>query len=284
MKTDKKTRSVVDIIKEYADSEKVNLPVFPGVAFELQQLLADDSTSIDQVAKVIGKDQALATQVLKLANSALFSGPTQVRTIKDAMMRLGLNHVFNLVVCTTQGNLYKSSIPSLNQYLQTSWKHALCSATGSRWLVQELGHKELRDEAFLAGLLHDIGKLILIKALETINSRNEDLAFTDSFISKVLVSMHADQGYKLMEEWGIPETYCQIALKHHLEDFNPSDMLLMSVRVANHVCRKVGISTHLEAQIDMSTLPEVLKLGIKNDVLNELETIISDGLSTEYRI
>ena len=120
MKTDRNRRSVVDIIKEYAASEKVNLPVFPGVAFELQQLLADDNTSIDQVAKVISKDQSLATQVLKLANSALFSGPNQVRTIKDATMRLGLNHVFNLVVCTSQGNLYKSSIPSLNQYLQIS--------------------------------------------------------------------------------------------------------------------------------------------------------------------
>lgn len=282
MDLEKKTRSIVDIIKAYAASEKTNLPVFPGVAFELQQLLADDDTSVDQVAKVIGKDQALSIQVLKLANSALFSGPFQVRTIRDATMRLGLNHVFNLVVCTSQQSLYKSSNQALNKHLQTSWKHALCMAIGTQWLVQEVGSRPLKDEAFLAGLLHDIGKLVLIKVLEKMNSKNEDLVFSNAFISKVLASMHPEQGYELMDEWGIPDVFSRIARSHHDEEFDPDDVLLVSVRVVNHVCRAEGVSTTPDTGLDLKALPEVRALGIGSDALDELRSIISESTTPGF--
>lgn len=283
MKVEKKSRSVVEIIKEYAAVEKLNLPVFPGIAFELQQLLADDNTSVDQVSKVISKDQALATEVLRLANSALFSGPNKTRTVRDAIMRLGLNHVFNLVICTSQKNLYYSSNASLNNYLQVSWKHALCTAIGSKYLVEELGYRELRDEAFLAGLLHDIGKLVLIKVFEAMNSKNEDLVFSDAFVSKVFASMHAEQGYHLMDEWSIPETYCKIALNHHNQKFDAEDALQMAVRIANQACSKQGMSTHPESELDLLALPEVRATGLKGDVLDELDNIIAEAVSSDFQ-
>jgi putative nucleotidyltransferase with HDIG domain len=282
MKAENHTNSVLDIIRKYAISETVNLPVFPGVAFELQQLLADDSTSIDQVSKVISKDQALATKVLRLANSALFSGPVQIRTIKDALMRLGLNHVFNLVVCTSQRNLYKSKVPVLDKQLQASWKHALCTAIGSKWLVQELGYKELKDEAFLAGLLHDIGKLVLVKVFESMIAKNDDLVLPAVLISKVFVLLHAEQGFKLMSEWGIPEVYCNTARDHHTEDFDRDDTLLMAVRLVNRVCNMEGIGISPETQIDIPALPEVDILGITQDVLDELHGVISEGGTSEF--
>jgi HD-like signal output (HDOD) protein len=282
MKTEKNTRSVLELIRKYAASETVNLPVFPGVALELQRLLADDNTSIDQVSALISKDQALATKVLRLANSALFSGPTQVKTIRDALMRLGLNHIFNLVLCTSQQNLYKSPVPILNKNLQISWKHALCTAIGSKWLVQELGYRELRDEAFLAGLLHDIGKLVLIKVFEVMMAKNYDLVIPDVLISKIFVLLHTEQGHRLMTEWEIPEVYCNIALDHHKEDFDTEDALLMAVRVVNQVCKVEGISTSPDSEIDILVLPEVHALGISSDILDELHAVISDGMTTEF--
>lgn len=277
IKIEQNSRSLVDIIQEHAASEKLNLPVFPGAAFELQQLLADDNTSIDQIAKVIGKDQAMSTQVLKLANSAFFSGWNTVRTIREAILRLGLNHVFNLVVCTSQQKYYKSQNKALQQTLEILWKHALCAAIGSKWLVQKLGYRQLGDEAFLSGLLHDIGKLVLTKAIETIQSENEDLDIPSELIDQIFGSMHAEQGNYLMEEWSIPDVYCNIALNHHNEEFDKDDVLLMSVRVVNHVCRKAGISTHPKEHIDLQTLPEVQSLSVKQAVLAELELVVREA-------
>jgi HD-like signal output (HDOD) protein len=282
MKAEKNTNSVLDGIRKYAASETINLPVFPGVAFELQQLLADDNTSIDQVVKVIGKDQAMATKVLRLANSALFSGPAQVRTIKDALMRLGLNHIFNLVICSSQQNFYKSRVPILDRHLQVSWKHALCTAIGSKWLVQELGFRELRDEAFLAGLLHDIGKLVLIKVFEVMMAKNHDLVLPDASISKIFVLLHTEQGHRLMQEWGIPEIYCNVALDHHNEDFDTLDTLQMAVRVVDQVCKVEGISTSPDAQLDIFALPEVEALDISGDILDELHTVIMEGMTSDF--
>ncbi len=276
------TQSVLDVIKKQAASEKMNLPVFPGAAFELQQLLADDNTSMDQVAKVIGKDQTLATQVLKLANSSFFSGMNTVRTIREAIMRLGLNHVFNLVICTSQQNYYKSSNSILDKYLQASWKHALCTAIGSKWLVQKIGYRKLSDEAFLAGLLHDIGKLLLLKAIEKVSLKEKMAPLTDSFILEALDAMHADQGYKLMNEWSIPSVYCNVAKNHHNEDFEPGDTLLLSVRVVNKVCRKAGISTSPAGQVDLAALPEVHALVIKGSVLAELQMVIEKAVNSDY--
>ena len=283
MQTEKDTRSLLDSIKEHAASAQLKLPVFPGVALELQHLLAAENSSIDQVSKVISKDQALASQVLKLANSAFYSGMNRnIRTIKDAIMRLGLNHMFNLVICSSQQSYYKSSNRMLEKYLKISWKHALCVSIGSKWLVQELGHRKLGDEAFLAGFLHDIGKLLILKVIEIINSKTKDIELSDAFISETLESMHSEQGYNLMDKWSIPSVYCNVALNHHKEGFDTSDVVLMAVRVVNQACRKSGITTSTESPIDLMTLPEVHALAIEENVLADLEVIMLDAMQSEY--
>jgi len=259
------------------------LPVFPEAAFELQQL-ATDGTSIDHVAKLIGMDQALTLQVLKMANSALFSGSHKVSTIRDAVMRLGLDHVLNLVICTYQQGLYKSSNLKLRNYTYMAWIHALITAAGSRWLARELGYAEIRDKAFLSGLLHDIGKLVLIKALEAITSKNSKVTLSDEIIGKILATLHSEEGYMLMDEWSIPSAYCNIALEHHKQEFDTENHLLLIVRVVNHACKREGISASNGEQPLLSDLPEVKALDIDSDTLDKLDNFILEGVETEIRI
>ncbi len=91
MKAEDKIRLLPDIIKTHAASMQLKLPVFPGAAFELRQLLTSDDASIDQISKVISKDQAIASHVMKLANSAFYSGVNgNISTIRDAILRLGI--------------------------------------------------------------------------------------------------------------------------------------------------------------------------------------------------
>ncbi|MHC1725327.1 MAG: HDOD domain-containing protein [Syntrophobacteraceae bacterium] len=273
--------SLLDMVKEYAASEKLNLPIFPKVAYEVQRMVADDTGSIDALAEVIGKDQALASQTLKLANSAFFAGMNRVKTIREALLRLGLNQVRNFLVIGWQHGLYKSKDALVERYLQILWKHALATAKGSKWLLQKIGYPELADEGFLAGLLHDIGKLLLLRVIEVINSEDPDTRLSEEFIMEILHSMHVEQGFTLMNEWSIPTVYCDVARDHHLEDFNTGDILLMAVRIANQVCRKAGISTIPDQQLIPASLPEVHILAVREIVLAELEVVIEDALEFE---
>jgi len=204
MTVEKNTPSLLEIVREYASSEQMSLPVFPEVAMELQPVMAEDELPpIDQIARIISKDQALASQVLKLANSAFFSGLNRVRTIREALMRLGTNQVFNCLIVSGQRNFYTSKNAVVDKYLKELWRHALATAIGTKWLLKKTGYAELADEGFLAGLLHDIGKLLLLRVIEHLNAENEDVRLTEEFISEILDSMHVEQGYNLMEEWRI---------------------------------------------------------------------------------
>lgn len=275
------SQSLVDIVNEQAASEYLKLPVFPGVALELQNLLSDDNIPIERAASVLSKDQALASAVLKMANSAFFSGLKDVRTIKDAILRLGSNQVFNCLVSAGQQQYYKSPVPLIEKYLQISWQHALCMAKGTKWLLQKVGYRELAEEGFLAGLLHDIGKLLLLKVLENIHTKQLEQP-SEEFILELLDSMHVEQGYNLMKHWSIPDTYCDVVRDHHIDHFDSTDIILLAVRVVNYVCRRTGISTRSDRQIVPASLPEAQALAVKEIVLGELEVILEDTLRAEF--
>jgi HD-like signal output (HDOD) protein len=272
--------SLLDMVEEYASSETMNLPVFPSVAQELYRKMADENSSISDIATIIAKDQALASQMLKLANSAFFAGLNKVRTIRESIMRLGVNQVFNCLVASGQRNFYISQDKVISRYLKVLWQHALATARGSQWLLRKTGYPEISDEGFLAGLFHDIGKLLILRVLETIKSENRDVPLSDSFILDMLDSMHVDMGYALMVEWSIPEAYSEVVKRHHEEDVTENS-LLMAVRIADRVCAKTGISLKPDQTIVVAALPEVYTMSIKEIVLAELEVVMEDALDME---
>jgi hypothetical protein len=98
------------------------------------------------------------------------------------------------------------------------------------------------EEAFLAGLLHNIGELFLLKVLERRgNHREQPLGLTQVLVDEVLEAMHADIGYRLMQRWGNPEQYARVARDHHAVELNEGDVLLVITRLLDVACEKLGI-------------------------------------------
>jgi HD-like signal output (HDOD) protein len=109
--------SLVEIIQEHLASEQLQLPVFPPLALQLQQMLAQDNVNINHVAAKMTEDPALASHLLRVANSAFFAGLSKVSTIKDAILRLGSRQVTSLVMLVTQQQQYRASNKFLGSYL-----------------------------------------------------------------------------------------------------------------------------------------------------------------------
>jgi HD-like signal output (HDOD) protein len=273
------SKPLVEFINDYLSSSTLELPVFHSVALKLQQMLARGTYSIDEVMGVISEDQALAGKILRVANSPFYSGLSRVSTIRDAIVRLGAQEVANLTMMASQQDIYRSDNDLLNRTMHILWNHALGCALGTKWLATRAGYKDLAREAFLAGLLHDIGKLFLLKVLDELAGTAQlSISLSGALIREVLETLHAQQGHLLMRKWNLPEIYCQTALNHHREEYGFDDIPTTLVRLTNLACRKVGAGMRHEPSLVLLTSPEAQFLGIKEIVLAELEITIEDSL------
>jgi len=272
-------KSLVDVIHERISSDPIPLPVFHHVALKLLNILSKEDFSIAQVAQMVMEDQALTSHVLRMANSAFFGGLSKVTTIRDAIVRLGARQVTNVVTLVTQSYQYRSTDKTTSAYMHTLWKHALGCAIGAKWLAEKMGYRELAQEALLAGLLHDIGQLFLLKLLEDIQASEQQFTLSREVILEVLQHMHVDQGVILMQQWNIPELYSNVVRQHHAEVYDTGDVLLTTVRLVDTACKKVGIGMHHDPSLDLAATSEAQALGAQEVVLTELEIILEDTVA-----
>jgi len=271
-------KPLIELIKDRLARDLRGLPVFHSVAVKLQQMLVSRDFRIDEVIRLINEDQSLASQVLKVGNSSYYTGLSKVATIKDAVIRLGAQEIANLVMMASQVELYRSGDPVLDNAMQRLWDHALSCAMGAKWLASKTGYSSLATEAFMGGLLHDIGKLAIIKALDEILQAGGTKAnVSEILINEILDTMHEDVGNRLMLSWSLPETYCSIAVNHHNPEYDGNNTLLVIVRLANLACRKVGKDLRPDPAVTLVGASEAQFLGIKEISLAELEIIVEDA-------
>jgi HD-like signal output (HDOD) protein len=271
-------KSLVGIIHERVRSQALQVPVFHPVALKLMNVLAKEDYSIAQVAQMILEDQALSSHVLRMANSAFFGGLSKVTTIRGAIVRLGARQVTNIVTVVTQSQQYCTKDKAMAAYMQSLWKHALGCALGTKWFAEKTYYKELAQEGLLAGLLHDIGQLFLLKILEDMPASEPQISLSKPVILNMLQHMHVEQGTILMQHWNIPELYGEIVRQHHNETYDTSNTLLLLVRLVDMACRKVGIGLHHDPSIVLATTAEAQILGAKEVVLAELEIMLQDAM------
>lgn len=268
--------SLIEIIKNYIDSGKADLPVFSTSAMRVQQELVKAEPSMQQVEKIISCDQSLSSQVLKIANSSFYKGLAEVLTIKAAIVRLGMQEIGRIVLLAASRNQFRSNDKLLNRIMKQLWQHSVGAALGAYWLGKRCNYVDLAGHAFFAGLLHDVGKLFVVVVLDQLKKGGTQLQFTEALLYEAINSLHAEQGYNLMQQWNMPEKYCAVARDHHLEDFDKKDMILVLVRMSNMVCLKMGIGTEANPDVTTSTSLEASLLNLKEVDLAELEIMLED--------
>lgn len=210
------------------------LPVFNTVALGLLQLLAEPDINYFSVIRAIKEDPALSAQVLKMSNSPSYAGRNKCETIENSAIRLGTQQIANLAIAASHASLHASSIPIVNDVMHDLWIHSHSCALGCRWIAQKTGHQSLADHAYMAGLLHDIGKLYLLKALERIKQRlGPKIELSRQVLHNVFSEMHVEFGCWIMEHWNIPPVYRDIVALHHSREPGSDEFLLALVRVVN---------------------------------------------------
>lgn len=270
-------KSFIDTLKEHVISGKAQLPPFDRTGLAIQQEMAKPDPDMQVIEKQILRDPALTSQLLKVANSTFYRGMIEVTTVRNAIVRLGLAEVSNLVTMLTQKKTFAAQDPFIREYMDQLWLHSVACALGAKWIAKECRLPSKMNEAFFAGLLHDIGKAFLLLAIADLKTNGQlGESVPQSFVEEVLDTLHQALGAQLLKTWNLPEIYCTVARHHHDDDMPDRDIVLLMVSLANKVLAKAGIGIVHTPDVDLATSPEAIQLDLSEIKVAELELTIED--------
>jgi putative nucleotidyltransferase with HDIG domain len=204
-------------IKRITDS-LISLPTLPTVIAKMLELVDNPRTSASSLAGLIMQDQVLTARILKLANSSFYAFPRQIATVKLALVVLGFESVKEMALSLSVLSSLKGES---NRHFDISqfWQHSVSVGAGSRMLARETCYR-LAGEAFVAGLLHDIGKVVLSQYLPEEFAEVQDRIWErgqpcEEAEKIVLGVTHAEIGAWLAERWNLPVTLVEAIRWHH---------------------------------------------------------------------
>lgn len=197
------------------------LPSLPQPTLRALQLIDDPKYSAVGLARIIGVDQSLAGRLLQWANSPYYGLRYKVSTLERAIMVLGTRQIRELLMAVSVNEMLSRKMPGYGLERGELWRHSVAVASGSRWLATEHRYAQ-PEQAFIGGLLHDIGKLIMDELLcydkswqqEWQQLRAEGAAFVD--LERWLTGFdHAQLGGRVAEKWNLPLALVEAIAYHH---------------------------------------------------------------------
>jgi HD-like signal output (HDOD) protein len=269
----------IEIIGKFMGDEKFEIPL-PGPIYQkVQRLMGEKNLDIREVEKLIQYDQVLTIRVLRMANSAFYRGWQKVATVREAIMRLGTNEVMNILLLIAQRENFSAQDPWVSKVMHKLWQHSVASAVGAQWIARNCRFRFLQQEAFVGGLLHDVGKSFLMTVIEKIKLKGgSGLPLDEEVIRQVLHVLHTENGYALLNKWHLPEPYCSVARNHHREEIDPNDELLVIIRLANLACHRMEIGLMAEPSLILSTRPEATYLAFSEEAITALLAKVEEAV------
>ncbi len=196
--------------------KKISSP--PEVFLKLRNTMSDPKHTFADLKRIVEADPALAARLLKITNSAFYGLEGKVESIEHALEIVGTQQLTNLVLSATVSDNF-NLIPKDLVDMESFWKHSLTCAISAK-LLAEMKNKSDTDPYYLAGLLHDIGSLIIYqelpdKAVETLSycsKTGEHLYWAED---QIIGFNHADMGGALLNDWGLPDNVVEAVKYHH---------------------------------------------------------------------
>lgn len=196
-----------------------DLPTLPAMMATITRLMQDPRTSAEELGRAIASDPALVSKVLKLVNSAFYGFPGRISTITQAIVILGFSTIRNVVLTTSVLKAFgKSSGPGAID-VGKFWEHSLLTGAIARSLAVER-EANFVEETFIAGLLHDMGRIVLSQKLtaefEKVRIVKEKAGLSQLAAEQsVLKLTHGDIGGWLARKWNLPLPYVEVMRLHH---------------------------------------------------------------------
>lgn len=255
------------------DADQGSLPIFSAVSLQIQQELIKDQTDLKTIEKLITEDQSLSSTVLRMANSAWYCGLVDTTTVRSAIVRLGMAEIMQIVCNDINQKLFSSHDCQLDGIMKKLWQHSVGCAFAAGILANAVGGV-VREEAFTAGLFHDIGKLLILKVIEDKRKKYKIFEISDQLLLESIEALHAKHGYRLMDRMKIPKMYAVVVRDHHLKRLDHENVLLILVRLANSICHQMGIGFLHDPSLDIMATEEAGLVNLTEAQLERLKNYL----------
>ena len=250
----------------------------PQVAQKAREVVSDPDSDFKDLAKVIETAPAIASKLLKIANSAYYGLVGTVASVQQASVLLGVKTLQELLTITCAAGLLSGELEGYDLEAGEMWKHSLAVAAASR-IIALKDHPALADEAFSAGLIHDAGKLILSPY---VNERKDVFLMLResggvSFLSaegEILGFDHAEIASDVCEKWQIPKHISTAIRYYHYPEKSNGNGLAYILHVADAVAMLSGIGGSVDGrlyEIDAATLDFLnIDVGFTEEIMEQV--------------
>lgn len=251
------------------------LPPLPEVYFKIEELARDKSATSADYSKYLELDPGITARLFRMSNSALFSFNRKIKSVKDAVTLMGTCEIVSLVrlACIT-GNLKVT--PEIESAVKKVWQHSsTCAITAQ--LIYDRGDiekdTEFRENLFIGGVIHDIGKIVLWKFFPDIYIPIMLNPEVGSHISvsdekKFIGTSHVEVGRAIAEHWQLPETLKNVIAFHHNPTLKQESDLVMMIHIADIISNL--IMNAITGDDSLGIDPEIEKIGYTEDKIREL--------------
>lgn len=252
-------------------NNQITLPTLPEVALRVRAAVEKDSSTAHEIADMVATDAALSARLLQVANSPLYRGRIPIESIQMAITRLGNRMVRSLVISLAMKQIFQATSDVLDKRLRQIWEDSVQIAAICRVIAQDIPRLE-KDQAMLAGLIHNIGSLPIL----TMAENYPELIDNPSLLDRYVEELNPIIGKQILEAWDFPESLVKVA-EHHQNlgyDGGPEADYVDIVLVAR--LQSLDAS-HEAALADWSNVPAFGKVGVEPEV----EIITIEGVAED---
>lgn len=262
-----------------------SLPSIPAHAVKAFQLASDPDTKVNDFVALLEQDEALSARVIRIANSVYFSRSSRVQELDTAVANIGLDALRGLF----SANMLREMLGGSNLARELIWEHSIGTAITSRTLASYF--KCAPGEGFLCGLLHDVGKILLVRQNSDLYKKVVDSALSNGldFVGweeKIFDVDHVEVGLYLAKQWNFPNVVKRAIAEHHLgpdAKISPIGELIVTADSLSYVLggRTLRVANSTIEAKRTAALVALQPLGIRGSTFDELCQMISSEICNE---
>jgi HD-like signal output (HDOD) protein len=250
------------------------LPAMPQTVMKARGIMSSDSSSFKELASVLETDQAIASKLLKLSNSAYYGMRGKISSIQHATVVLGLKTLKEIIMLAGSSSMLSGKLAGYGLDPGDLWQHSLGVAFGAK-LIASQKSPELAEDAFVAGLIHDCGKLVLDGPIFERKAQFESIMASgdQNFLKAektVLGFDHPEIAYALCKNWNVPDSLTTAIRYHHTPVRSQGDKMTLIIHLADALAMMSGLGTGIDGMAYEMDSQAMALLGFQEEDLPEI--------------